>query len=64
MGLVMAKRKSRSMGRKKMQTAVTDLFFTADVATQGDARSYVDTAKELSKLGLINSNVEPSASAP
>jgi hypothetical protein len=45
----MAKKKSRSRGRK-MQPAVTDLFFTADVATQGDARSYVDTAKELSKI--------------
>lgn len=40
----MAKRKGM-----KIQPAVTDLYFTADVATQGDSRSYIDTAKELSK---------------
>ncbi len=40
------KRKGRSM---KIAPAITDLYFTADVATQGDSRSYIDTAKELSK---------------
>lgn len=43
----MAKRKSRGM---KIQPAVTDLYFTADTATAGDSRSYIDTAKELSKV--------------
>ncbi len=44
----MAKRKSRRM--PKIAPAITDLFFTADVASQGDSRSYIDTAKELSKV--------------
>ena len=34
----------------KIAPAITDLYFTADVATQGDSRSYIDTAKELSKV--------------
>ncbi len=47
MGKAMAKRKSRGM---KIQPAITDLYFTADTATAGDSRSYIDTAKELSKV--------------
>lgn len=41
------------MARRKPMTiapAITDLFFTADVANQGDSRSYIDTARELSKI--------------
>jgi hypothetical protein len=34
----------------KMQPAITDILFRADVAGQGDSRSYIDTAKELSKI--------------
>lgn len=34
----------------KIAPAITDLYFTADVATQGDRNSYIDTAKELSKV--------------
>ncbi len=41
------RRKSRSM---KMQPAQLDLYFEADTATAGDSRSYIDTAKELSKV--------------
>ncbi len=45
----MARRKGRRKARK-MQPAVLDLYFEADTATAGDSRSYVDTAKELSKV--------------
>lgn len=41
------KRKRKSRG---LQPAVTTLYFQADTATAGDSRSYVDTAKELSKV--------------
>ena len=41
------RRKSRS---KKIQPAQLDLYFEADTATAGDSRSYIDTAKELSKV--------------
>ena len=41
------RRKSRSM---KIQPAQLDLYFEADIATAGDYRSYIDTAKELSKV--------------
>jgi hypothetical protein len=34
----------------KIQPAVTDLLFRADTANQGDSRSYIDTARELSKI--------------
>jgi hypothetical protein len=34
----------------KIAPAITDLYFTADVASQGDSKSYIDTAKELSKI--------------
>ena len=46
----MARKKSRSKGMK-MQPAITDLSFTipAGGGTTTDARSYIDTAKELSK---------------
>lgn len=40
-------RKSRGM---KMQPAVTDLYFQADTAGNGDSRCYIDTARELSKV--------------
>ncbi len=33
-----------------MQPAQLDLYFEADTATAGDSRSYIDTAKELSKV--------------
>ncbi len=49
MGKAMAKRKSRGM---KIQPAITDLQFQIPAAggASGDARSYIDTAKELSKV--------------
>jgi hypothetical protein len=34
----------------KIQPAQLDLYFEADTATAGDSRSYIDTAKELSKV--------------
>ncbi len=34
----------------KMQPAQLDLYFKADTATAGDSRSYIDTARELSKV--------------
>ena len=42
-------RRTRRSG-SKMQPAITDLYFSADTATAGDSRSYVDTMKELSKV--------------
>lgn len=44
----MAKRKLRR--GSKIQPAQLDLYFQADTATQGDSRSYIDTARELSKV--------------
>jgi hypothetical protein len=41
------RRKSRS---RKIQPAQLDLYFEADTAAAGDSRSYVDTARELSKV--------------
>lgn len=41
------RRKSR---RARIQPAQLDLYFKADTATAGDSRSYIDTAKELSKV--------------
>ncbi len=35
---------------RKMQPAQLDLYFEADTATAADSRSYIDTAKELSKV--------------
>ncbi len=43
-------RKRTTHTMRKMQPAVTDLYFKADTATNGDSRCYVDTAKELSKV--------------
>lgn len=43
----MARRRKSS---RKMQPAQLDLYFEADTATAGDSRSYIDTAKELSKV--------------
>lgn len=45
----MAKRKSRSKGRK-IQPAITDLYFKADPKTDNDHRMYIDTMRELSKI--------------
>lgn len=45
----MAKRR-KSRRSTKIQPAQLDLYFEADTATAGDSRSYIDTAKELSKV--------------
>jgi hypothetical protein len=46
------KKRSRSRGMRKMQPAITDLSFTIPAAggADVDSRSYIDTAKELSKV--------------
>jgi hypothetical protein len=48
----MAKKRYNSKKKKgrSIQPAITDLYFKADVNTQGDSRCYIDTAKELSKV--------------
>lgn len=52
MGKVMAKKQSRKSRGMKIQPAITDLSFTipAGGGTGTDSRSYIDTAKELSKV--------------
>lgn len=45
----MAKRKSRSKGRK-IQPAITTLSFQTNMAAAADTRSYIDTARELSRV--------------
>ncbi len=44
----MAKR--RKSRRRSIQPAQLDLYFKTDMNTSGDSRSYIDTAKELSKV--------------
>lgn len=45
----MARKQSRSKGMK-MQPAVTDLYFQADTAGNGDSRVFIDTACQLSRV--------------
>ncbi len=45
MGKAMAKRKTM-----KIQPAITDLYFSADTASAGDSRSYIDTMRALSRV--------------
>lgn len=45
----MARKRSRSKGMN-MQPAITDLYFRADTAANGDSRCFIDTACQLSKV--------------
>jgi hypothetical protein len=40
----------RRTKKQTIQPAITSLYFQADTATAGDSRSYIDTARELSKI--------------